>query len=160
MAAYSRHVAVLLGTVRALSPLQVRSPLHCSVLLNAGHNKWSKIKRPKMAADLERSKLITKLCAEITFAVKQGGDNPEHNLRLASVLSRAKKASIPKSTISSAIEAASSKGDGGEALTMIGRGLSGSYSIIIEAITNNKRRTRPEIKSILSKHGYIVQQNA
>lgn len=108
-----------------------------------------------MAADIERSKLITKLCAEITFAVKQGGDNPEFNTRLAGVLSRARKASIPKATISSAIEAAKSNGDGGEALTMMGRGPGSLYTVIIEAITNNKRRTRPEIKSILSKHGYV-----
>ena len=107
-----------------------------------------------MAADLERSKQTAKICSEIMTSVKLGGDNPDSNLRLANVLSRARKAAIPKATIQNAIEAAQVGTAGGEHLTLVGRG-PGGYSLVIEAVTNNKRRTRPEIKSILTKHGYV-----
>ena len=137
------------------SPVVFHRLFHGTTSNSAGHNKWSKIKRPKMAADLERSKRTGKICSEIMSSVRLGGDNPEFNLRLASVLSRAKKAGIPKLTVSNAIEAGKGKsGEGAESLTFAGRGPS-DYSLIIEAVTNNKRRTRPEIKNLLSKHGYV-----
>ncbi len=129
--------------------------LHGTLGNSAGHNKWSKIKRPKMAADLERSKQTAKISSEIMRSVKLGGDNPDSNLRLANILSRARKAAIPKVTIQNAIEAARKViSAGGEHLTIVGRGL-GGYSLIIEAVTNNKRRTRPEIKRLLTKHGSV-----
>ena len=110
-----------------------------------------------MAADLERSKQTGKICSEIMSSVRLGGDNPDYNLRLESVLTRAKKAGIPKATVSNAIQAGlkANAAGGGESLTLVGRGPS-DYSLIIEAITDNKRRTRPEIKNLLSKHGYVV----
>ena len=131
--------------------------LHGRPCIFAGHNKWSKVKRPKMAADLERSKQITKLCSEITTCVRLGGHNPEFNVRLSSALSRAKRAGVPKATIAGAIESGKlSATAGGELVTYIGRGSSG-YSLVIETLTNNRRRTRPEIKRILSKHGYVFK---
>ena len=35
-----------------------------------------------------------------------------------------------------------------------GRGASG-YLLLIEAVTGNKQRTRPEIRSLLAKHGLV-----
>ena len=131
--------------------------LHVGSVQFAGHNKWSKIKRPKMSADLERSKQTAKLCSEITSAVRQGGENPDFNLRLSSALSRAKSAEMPKGTIENAINSGKLKLSGGvfaDCVIYEGRGPSG-YSFIIEAITDNRNRTRPEIKNLLSKHGYV-----
>ena len=131
--------------------------VHIGSVQYAGHNKWSKIKRPKMTADLERSKQTAKLCSEITSAVRQGGENSDFNLRLSSALSRAKSAEIPKGTIENAINSGKLKFSGSvfaESVIYEGRGPSG-YSFIIEALTDNRNRTRPEIKNLLTKHGYV-----
>lgn len=125
-----------------------------SVYEMAGHNKWSKIKRPKAAADLERSKKIGKICSEIISAVRQSGDNPETNLHLANALSRAKSIGIPKSTVSNVLISATRQSDHqlSESVLYEARSSSG-FSLLIEVLTDNKKRTRPEIRSILSKHG-------
>ncbi len=39
----------------------------------AGHNKWSKVKHIKGAADAKRSKLFSKFAKEITVAARDGG---------------------------------------------------------------------------------------
>ena len=42
----------------------------------AGHNKWSKVKHIKGAADAKRSKLFSKLAKEITVSARDGGGDP------------------------------------------------------------------------------------
>ena len=69
----------------------------------AGHNKWSKIKHRKATADIGKSKLVAKLTSEIRAAVREGGADANHNLQLASVVSRAREMDIPKATIQAAI---------------------------------------------------------
>ncbi|HXW52943.1 MAG TPA: YebC/PmpR family DNA-binding transcriptional regulator, partial [Myxococcota bacterium] len=48
----------------------------------AGHNKWSKVKHKKEAADSKRSKIWTKIIREITLASRTGGGDPAANPRL------------------------------------------------------------------------------
>ena len=125
-----------------------------SVYEMAGHNKWSKIKRPKAAADLEKSKKIGKICSEIISAVRQGGDNPETNLHLSNALSRAKSLGIPKSTVSSVLTSATRQSNHQLSESVLYEAHSSSgFSLLIEVLTDNRKRTRPEIRSILSKHG-------
>ena len=57
----------------------------------AGHNKWSQIKHKKHSADLNRSKVIGKLSAEIQNAALVGGLDPDYNLKLSWTLARARK---------------------------------------------------------------------
>lgn len=128
---------------------------HSCALCLAGHNKWSKIKGPKAIADHKRATKIGKLCLEIISAIRVANDNRiESNPRLASVISRAKSFGVPKSTIENAINSALKKGNADltEKVLYEGRGSSG-YSILIEAITDNKKRTRPEIRTILTQNG-------
>jgi transcriptional/translational regulatory protein YebC/TACO1 len=73
----------------------------------AGHNKWSKIKHRKATADMGKSKLVAKLTREIRAAVREGGADTNHNLQLASAVSKAREMDIPKATIQAAINIAS-----------------------------------------------------
>ena len=62
---------------------------------------------------------------------------------------------MPKDTIAKALEVARRKlKSSGEAVTYEGQGVEG-YHFIIEAVTNNRNRTRPEIKLLLDKVGYV-----
>lgn len=131
--------------------------VHTGFQYQAGHNKWSKIKRKKAVADMERNKFISKISAQITSAVQLGGSSdPQMNLRLGSLISQARNAGIPKSNIESAIRAGSSKqSNAAEPVLYEGRGPSG-YLLLIETLTENKKRTRPEIRHILEKNGWVM----
>ena len=48
----------------------------------SGHNKWSKIKRAKGAADAKRSKQWSNILKQVTIAVREGGPDPDSNPRL------------------------------------------------------------------------------
>ena len=134
--------------------LQCARTVHLTEVNQAGHNKWSKIKRKKAVADTERSKYVSKLTSQIISAVRIGGADTEVNLPLSGLLSRAKSAGVLKATIESAIRAGTSKQTAETAVPVLyeGRGPSG-YLVLIEALTENRKRTRPEIRQILEKNG-------
>lgn len=125
---------------------------HTSPFVAAGHNKWSKIKHRKAIADKERSKVIGRFTGLIMTAIKIGGSDPESNLRLENAILRARQAGVPKATIENAIlSATAKKSSSAELLVYDARGPSG-YHLLIEVLTDNKRKTRPEIRNLLSKH--------
>jgi YebC/PmpR family DNA-binding regulatory protein len=119
----------------------------------SGHSKWSTIKHTKGLKDAARSANFTKLAREITMAAKLGDPNPENNSRLRLAIFSARKASMPNDNIRRAIE--KSQGGGAENFESAryeGYG-PGGVPVIVEAMTDNPRRTAPEIKSIFAKHG-------
>ena len=133
------------------------SGFHESAICFAGHNKWSKIKRKKGATDLERSKARGKLMDKIRSSVAAEGPNPTTNLKLSGLLAQAKSMEVPKANIESALRAATSASVR-EAVMYEGRGASG-FLILIETLTDNRRRTRPEIRHILEKQRYVCSVN-
>lgn len=121
----------------------------------SGHSKWATIKRQKGAADTKRAQVFTKLSNAITIAVRQGGGvaDPESNPRLRLAVDAARNANMPKDNIDRAISRAlGNKDNEMTEITYEGFG-PGGFSIIIEAITDNKQRTTPEIKSRMEKLG-------
>ncbi len=121
----------------------------------SGHSKWATIKRAKGANDAKRGKLFTKLSMAITIAVKQGGGvaDPSGNPRLRLAIDTARSANMPKDNIDRAIQRAAGKNANEmEEVTYEGFG-PGGFSLIVEAITDNKQRTTPEMKSTFEKNG-------
>jgi YebC/PmpR family DNA-binding regulatory protein len=120
----------------------------------AGHSKWANIKHRKGAADARKSKLFSKLAKYILVAARNGGGNPQENLKLRYAIEKARAASMPKDSIERAIK----KGTGalqGEGLTEItyeGIGPEG-ISVIIEVLTDNRNRTGGEVRNLLEKRG-------
>lgn len=117
----------------------------------SGHNKWSKIKNKKAVEDAKKSKIFSMLSRAITIeSKKSGGDKNSPNLK--AVIDRARAANMPNDNIDRAVK----KGVGNDAgnfeeVIYEAYGPGGS-AIIIEGITDNKNRTTPEIKHILSKN--------
>lgn len=119
----------------------------------SGHSKWSTIKHKKAAADAQRSGQFTKLAREITMAAKLGDKNPDNNPRLRLAVLNARKASMPNDNIKRAIDKAADKNtESYEAVRYEGYG-PGSVPVIVEALTDNPRRTVPEVRSIFAKNG-------
>ena len=105
----------------------------------AGHNKWSKVKHIKGAADAKRSKLFSKLAKEITVAARDGGGDVELNARLRQAVGNAKKQSLPGDTIERAIKKGTGEIEGVayEEACYEGFG-AGGVAFIVEVITDNK----------------------
>ncbi|HBX52908.1 MAG: transcriptional regulator [Bacteroidetes bacterium RIFOXYA12_FULL_35_11] len=118
----------------------------------SGHNKWSKIKRQKGAADSKRSKVFSRIVKEITVAVKEGGANESTNARLKLAIQNAKGANMPKDTVQRAISKASTDGASLQEVTFEGYGV-GGVAIFVEGLTDNNNRIVSNIKMYFSKRG-------
>lgn len=119
----------------------------------AGHSHWAKIKRAKGANDAKRGKMWSKISRKIIIAAKNGGD-PRDNLALRYVIDEAKAANMTKDTIVNAIKKGTGElgGENYEAITYEGYG-PGGVAIMIEALTNNRARTAPELRRAFEIHG-------
>jgi YebC/PmpR family DNA-binding regulatory protein len=119
----------------------------------SGHSKWSSIKHKKGAADAKRGQIFTRLIKEITTAVRIGGGDPDSNSRLRDAIARAKAENMPKDNIDRAIKKGlGTLGDGQsfEEITYEGYG-PGGVAVLIEVMTDNKKRTAAEIRHALSR---------
>ena len=121
----------------------------------SGHSKWHNIQKTKGAADAKRSAAFTKIAKEIIVAVKQGGSgDPNNNSRLATVIAKAKAANMPNDNIKRTIDKALGSGntDNYESVTYEGYGPCG-VAVIVEALTDNRQRTAPEVRHYFDKFG-------
>ena len=120
----------------------------------SGHSKWSTIKRKKGAADAKRGKLFTKIIREVTVAAREGGGEPDANPRLRSAIAIAKAANMPAANIERAVK----KGAGNDPDTQYEEvsyeGYApGGVAIFIECLTDNRNRTGPEVRHLITKRG-------
>jgi transcriptional/translational regulatory protein YebC/TACO1 len=80
----------------------------------AGHSHSANIARRKGAVDAKRGKVFSKLSRAIISAARQGGGDPDANLKLKYAVDKARAANMPKDNIERAIaRATGSKDDGG-----------------------------------------------
>lgn len=123
----------------------------------SGHSKWSTIKREKGAKDAKRGAIFTKIGNQIAIAARAGID-PTMNSALALAIETAKQANMPNVNIQRAIDRVSDKNAAVmEEVTYEGYG-PGGIGIIIEAATDNKNRTFPEVRTALTKNGGNVAE--
>ena len=106
----------------------------------SGHSKWNNIKRKKEKTDGAKAKVFTKIGREISVAVRTGGPNPASNSKLADLISKAKRMSVPNDNIQRIIK----KAEGGdkteyEAITYEGYG-PGGVAVMVETLTDNRNR--------------------
>jgi len=121
----------------------------------SGHSKWHNIQKTKGAQDAKRSAAFTKIAKEIIVAVKEGGSgDPNNNSRLATVIAKAKAANMPNDNIKRTIDKALGAGstDNYESVVYEGYGPCG-VAVIVEALTNNRNRTAPEMRHLFDKYG-------
>ena len=120
----------------------------------SGHSKWSTIKRKKGAADAKRGAIFTRLSKDITLAARDSGGNPDMNPSLRLAIKKAKAANMPVSNIERAIKKGTGDLPGIKYDDIIYEcyGPNG-VAIILECLTDNKKRTVSEIKNILTKSG-------
>ena len=119
----------------------------------SGHSKWSTIKRKKGAADAKRGIIFTRISKDITLAAKEGGGNQDMNPSLRLAIKKAKAANMPAANIDRAIKKGTGDLPGVKFEDFIYEGYGpSSAAIMIQVMTDNKNRTFPEIRSIMTKN--------
>ncbi len=120
----------------------------------SGHSHWAGIKHKKAAIDAKRGKIWSKLARFIIVAAKAGGGDPSANLSLRYAIDKAKAANMPKDTIEKAVKKGTGEMEGVNFEEVLYEGYGpGGVAIMVEALTDNRHRTAPEIKRIFEKHG-------
>lgn len=121
----------------------------------SGHSKWKTIAHKKGAADAKRGKIFSRISKEIIVASKHGGGNPDTNLTLRSLISKARTANMPIDNIERSIKRGTGELAGAAALEEIvyeGYAKDG-VGLIVVALTDNKNRAAAEIRHIFTKNG-------
>ena len=120
----------------------------------SGHSKWSTIKRKKGAADAKRGVVFTQVSKDITLAAREGGGDPEMNPALRLAIKKAKTANMPSANIERAINKGIGNLPGVKYENFVYEGYGpGGVAIMMEVMTDNKNRTVPDIRQIMSKNG-------
>ena len=118
----------------------------------SGHSKWATTHRQKAIVDAKRGAIFTKIGNQIAIAAR-GGTDPATNSALAMAIEKAKAANMPNANIQRAIDRVNDKNAAAlEEVTYEAYGPGGG-GIIVEAATDNKNRTYPEIRTALTKNG-------
>ncbi len=125
----------------------------------SGHSKWATIKHKKGAADAKRGKLFAKLIRQVEVAARNGGGDPDMNPNLRTMFQKARDASVPMDTIERAIKRGTGELEGVtyEEVTYEGYAPHG-VAVYIEALTDNRNRTGPEVRSAFSKLGGSIAE--
>jgi YebC/PmpR family DNA-binding regulatory protein len=122
----------------------------------SGHSKWATIHRQKEITDAKRGSAWTKITNAIIVAVRETGiGDPESNFKLRMAIEKGRTVNMPNENIKRAIDKGMGAGGSGEKweeITYEGFGPSG-VAVMIEATTDNNKRTVQEIKNYLDKAG-------
>lgn len=120
----------------------------------SGHSHWAGIKHKKAANDAKRGKMWSKIARMIIVAAKAGGGDPTANLSLRYAIDKAKAANMPKDTIEKAIKKGTGELGPINYDEVVYEGYApGGVAIMVEALTDNRNRTAPEIKKIFEQRG-------
>ncbi|MFC2075811.1 YebC/PmpR family DNA-binding transcriptional regulator [candidate division KSB1 bacterium] len=120
----------------------------------SGHSKWSTIKHKKGRLDAQRGRTFSKLIKEITVAAKMGGGDPDSNPRLRTAVASAKSVNMPNDNIDRAIKKGTGELPGVTYEESFYEGYGpGGVAVLVRVLTDNRNRTTPEIRHLLSKAG-------
>ncbi|PSR94603.1 transcriptional regulator TACO1-like protein [Coniella lustricola] len=125
-----------------------------SARLQAGHNKWSKIKHTKGRADKDKASIRTLHVRNITLYSRLYGPDPNANTSLANAIALAKKAATPKSVIDGAVARGQGRSMTGTALESMKfeAMFPSSAAFIIDVETDNKLRALQDVNHMIKKH--------
>lgn len=108
-------------------------------------------KERKMKRWSAMSKTFSRIGREITIAAKEGGGNPDNNIRLRMAMQNAKAANMPKDNVARAIKKATDKDTSDyKEITYEGYGPHG-IAIFVETATDNHTRTVANVRSYFNK---------
>jgi YebC/PmpR family DNA-binding regulatory protein len=113
----------------------------------AGHSHSANIAHRKGIVDAKRGKLFSKLCRAIQVAAKNGGGDPDSNLKLRYAIDKARSYSCPKENIERSIKKGTGElgAENFEEVVYEGYG-PGGVAVLCEVLTDNRNRTAGELR--------------
>lgn len=118
----------------------------------AKHSKWHNIKHRKAAQDAKKSKIYARVGKLIQMAARQGSD-PSLNPALATLLIKAKEASLPKDVVQRAIEKWAGTGEWDQLMEMFYEGYGpGGSAIFVRCIASNVNRTSANVRAVMARY--------
>ena len=126
----------------------------------AGHSHGANIFYRKSAVDAKRGKLFSKIARMIILAARQGGGDPDINLKLRYAIDKARAVSMPKDNIERAVKRGTGELEGVtyEEVTYEGYA-AGGVAVMVEALTDNRHRTAPELRKMFEVHSGNLASN-
>lgn len=104
--------------------------------------------------DAKRGKVFTRLIREITVAARMGGGEEDTNPRLRQAVLAAKGANMPADNIKRAIQRGTGELPGVTYEEAVFEGYGpGGVAIMMEVMTDNRKRTVAEIRHLMTKFG-------
>jgi YebC/PmpR family DNA-binding regulatory protein len=120
----------------------------------AGHSHSANIAHRKGMVDAKRGKLFSKLCRAIFVAAKNGGGDPDANLKLRYAIDKARSYSCPKENIERSIKKGTGELGAENYEDVIYEGYGpGGVAVLCEALTDNRNRTAGELRKIFEVCG-------
>jgi len=118
----------------------------------AGHSHSANIARRKGAVDQKRARTFNKCARMLQSAVRQGGPDPDTNLRLRYAIEKARAVNMPKDNMERTIKRAVGEGKQEEELVYEGYA-PGGVALMVTALTDNRHRTAGDLKHVFEKGG-------
>ena len=120
----------------------------------AGHSHSANIAVRKGKADAVRAKLFSKLSRYIIIAARNGGGDPDTNLKLRYAIDKARAVSMPRDNIERAIKRGTGElgSEVMEELSYEGFG-PGGVAVFVDTTTDNRNRTNGEVRKLFEKGG-------
>lgn len=102
---------------------------------------------------IKKSKVYSKFGKELYMCARKGGSNPDANLELKHLISKAKNADVPADVIKRNIKKAE-EGTGEDYVPIRYEGFGpGGTALIVDTLTDNVNRTVAEVRSCFTKAG-------
>lgn len=120
----------------------------------AGHSHSANVKHRKDRVNALKAKIFSKIARMIVVAAKLGGGDADSNPRLRLAIEKARAASMPKDNVDRAIKKGTGTSDGANYEELLYEGYApGGVAMMIDILTDNRKRTGPEIRNILERAG-------
>ena len=126
----------------------------------AGHSHSANIAAPERGRRRKRGKLFSKLCRKIYVAAKNGGGDPDMNLKLRYAIDKARSYSCPKDNIERSIKKGTGElgAENFEEVTYEGYG-PGGVAVLCEVLTDNRNRTAGDLRKAFEVCGGNLGSN-
>lgn len=119
----------------------------------SGHSHSKKIKHDKNIQDAKKGKIYDKFSKLVMAAAKDGGGDPEKNLKLQEAMDKAKSAGVPKDLLERAIKRGTGDIEGltFERVTFEGSA-PGGITILVDVLTDSRKRAAQEIRNLFERN--------
>lgn len=116
--------------------------------------KWENIKRSKGKLDQVRGATFSRVAKDLMKAAKEGGADPEANIRLKTAIEKARAVNFPTDKIQGAVQRGAGLIDGirYEEFAYEGYG-PGGVAVMMHISTDNRNRTAADVRHIFTKNG-------